>query len=120
MLYPVSIGGYINPPPSFLYEKTADLEYKNAYQPGKANLEKHDTACELPGTAFFFNGCHCRYAGDVKQAEKHEAEGVQPSEGRVKMLDILHDGGHTCCRIHIGDAKQDGEGGNHHFFCGNT
>lgn len=39
MLYPVSIGGYINTPPSFLYEKTADLEYKNAYQPGQANLE---------------------------------------------------------------------------------
>ena len=98
-----------------LNDEKPDLIDDEGHDPGDEKGEEERKARPAPALRFLVDGRDGRRAGDIEDAEHHQAEGVEG--GETDGSERRGKGFHALGRARIDDAEEDGAARNDKFLC---
>ena len=101
-----------------LNDEKPDLIDDEGHDPGDEKGEEERKARPAPAPRFLVDGRDGRRAGDIEDAEHHQAEGVEG--GETDGSERRRKGFHALGRARIDDAEEDGAARNDELFCGDA
>ena len=101
-------------------EQAADLVDEEGHDPGDEQLEHDGKDRPAPAFGFLLDGRDGRGAGDVEQAEDHQAQRVEGAEPAGQGAQRFREARHALGRARVDDAEEHRAAGDDHFLRGDA